>query len=563
MKPGRIFAVKYTSNEPADLVLTQVRLTTPQAARLAPQALAVRAGRIVYVGEQAGIGGWIGPHTRQIDLEGRLALSGFFDSHCHATSAVDELYSVMLTGLADLPSYQRQIAAFLAASPGLKALRGVGWLPPLFPPEGPNRQLLDELAQHIPIVLYSQDYHSAWLNSRALQLAGISADTPNPPGGVIEREPSGAPNGSLRESAIQLAEKVIPAYTVEQYMEAFKTFQKSAHSWGLTAVHIPHLDEPVEIELEALQRLDQAGELKLRLVVGLHVQPDDDLSVIEKLSALRARWGTRGPNGASFQIKTAKIFMDGVIESGTAFLDQPYAHRPDWRGEPLWDLVKYQEMCAALERAGFQIHVHAIGDAAVHAALDGFAYARRVNGPTGWKYAARHGITHLQLVRPHDITRFAELGVVAFPQPYWFVKDSFYDQALKFLGPGRANRQYPLKSFFDQGVITASSSDYPVTIPPRPLDAIESGVTRASPGERDPFCSLPPSGECVSLQQMIASFTLYPAQAFFLDEQIGSLEVGKLADLIVLDRDIYDLEPDQIHTAEVMLTIYDGKIQAV
>jgi predicted amidohydrolase YtcJ len=513
----------------------------------------VQDGRIVFVGDSKNVQSWAGKGTTVIDLDGRMVLPGFFDTHIHVTSAVDEVYSVMLNGSVDIDSYRRKISLFMDEHPDLPALQGAGWLPPLFQPEGPSRFMLDELVPHIPVVLYSQDYHSAWVNSRALERAGITAFTADPPGGVIERQPGGAPNGTLRETAVDLLSGVIPPYSVEQYIEGIRSFQRHAHSWGITAVHLPHLSDP-ERELEALRRLDQEGELALRMVIGLEVKPGDDLTVLEKLISLR-----EAASGQAYQIQTAKIFMDGVIEGCTAYLDEPYAHRPEFRGAPQWDLEHYNEMCAALERAGFQIHVHAIGDAAVSAALDGFAHARRVNGEIDPGIRPpRHGITHLQLVRPEDLARFAQLGAVAFPQPYWFVKDNFYDLAVEYLGPQRADQQYPMKSFFDHGVIVASSSDYPVTIPPRPLDAIEIGIRRAAPGELDPANSLPPEGERVNLRQMIDSFTCHGAQAFFMDDRLGSIETGKLADLVVLDADLFEIPVDQIHTVKVHSTYFNG-----
>jgi predicted amidohydrolase YtcJ len=247
--------------------------------------------------------------------------------------------------------------------------------------------------------------------------------------------------------------------------------------------------------------------------------------------------------------------MDGVVEGSTAYIEEPYKHMPDSQGELLWDPQKYNEMCAALEKAGFQIQVHSIGDASTRITLDGFAYARQQNNLSD----PRHGITHLQMVNAEDIKRFGELGVMAIPQPYWFVVDSYYTQAIEYLGQERADNQYPMKSFFDNGVNVASSSDYPVTIPPRPLDAIESGVTRAWPGETGPNTSMPPETERVSVEDMIASFTINGAYAYFLENETGSLETGKKADIVVLDKNILDLEPSEIHSAEVMLTYFGGQ----
>jgi predicted amidohydrolase YtcJ len=264
--------------------------------------------------------------------------------------------------------------------------------------------------------------------------------------------------------------------------------------------------------------------------------------------------------GGNFEIIAAKIFMDGVLEGMTAYLEQPYDIRPDYRGELLWDPQKYNEMCAALDKARIQIHVHSIGDAATRITLDGFAYARHENG----KRDARNMITHLQLVNQNDIKRFARLGVIAVPQPYWFVVDTYYHQAVEYVGQERADRQYPMKSFLNKGVVVASASDYPVSWPPDPMLAIEIGITRTVPEgseiyvDPDFTTALNPS-EKVTLKQMITSFTINGAYAAFKEHEIGSLQVGKKADFIVLDQNLFKINPKQIHNTKVLLTFFEGQ----
>jgi len=252
--------------------------------------------------------------------------------------------------------------------------------------------------------------------------------------------------------------------------------------------------------------------------------------------------------------------MDGVIEGATAYLEESYAHIPGSKGILNWDPAKFKKMCVALDKAGFQIHVHSIGDAATRITLDGFSEARLMNG----RRDSRHSITHLQLVNLSDIDRFASLGVIAIPQPYWFVMDANFDQAIGYIGLERAQRQYPMKSFFEKGVIAASASDYNVTLHPNPLVAIETGITRRIPGEKRTKTTSNSVGvlgpnECVSIKEMIDSFTIHGAYAAFLEKETGSLEVGKSADFIILDKNIITDRPADIHKARVLNTFFDGR----
>jgi predicted amidohydrolase YtcJ len=540
--------------EPADLVLTNAVIYTVDAERTIAQAMAVTGDTIVYVGDDKGAEAYIGENTTVIDLDGRLVLPGLMDSHAHATSGVSDIYEVFLYGIDSVEGYQQAIADFISHTPGLTALQGAGWVNNVFGPSGPTAAMLDEVVADIPAVLYSEDYHSAWVNSKALELAGITSETPDPAGGIIERDEDGNPLGTLRESAMDLVAGVIPPYSNEQYIEGLTYFQDFAHSLGLTTVYIPSLPGGDDNALQALHDFEASGAMTIRFPTATNVNPDDDISVVEEILALRD-----AEAGGHFWIQAVKIFMDGVLEGGTAYIEEPYLHQPG-NGELLWDPQHYNEICAAFDEAGIQIHVHSIGDAATRITLDGFAYARQENGPRD----ARNMITHLQLVHPEDISRFADLGVIAVPQPYWFVVDTYYYQAVDYVGQARADSQYPMKSFFDAGVTVASASDYPVSWPPDPMLAIEIGVTRTVPLDSEIYVEpdyetpLNPA-EQVTVEQMIESFTINGAYAIFMEDEIGSLEVGKKADFIVLSQNILEIDPREIHNTIVLLTYFEGQ----
>jgi len=541
--------------EKADVVLTNGYIYTVDAKRTVAEAMAIKGDTIVYVGTNAGVKKWIGDSTRVIDLQGQLVLPGLIDSHAHATSGVSDIYEVSLYGIGSLEEYQQTIADFLAGPPGLVSLQGAGWINAVFGEHGPTAAMLDAVAKDIPVVLYSEDYHSAWVNTKALEIAGITRDTLDPAGGIIERDADNNPLGTLRESAMNLVAGVIPPYTTAQLIEGLTYFQDFAHSLGMTTVYIPSLPSGDATGLQALHDFEASGNMTIRFPTAMGVNPEDDLSIVDKIVAAR-----NAEAGGYFEIVAAKIFMDGVLEGMTAYLEKPYLVRPDYRGELLWDPQKYNEMCAALDKAGIQIHVHSIGDAATRITLDGFAYARQQNGNRD----SRNMVTHLQLVNQADIKRFADLGVIAVPQPYWFVVDTYYNQAVEYVGQELADQQYPMKSFFDNGVTVASASDYPVSWPPDPMLAIEIGITRTVPeGSEiyvDPdYTKALNSAEDVTVEQMIASFTINGAYAAFKENEIGSLEVGKKADFIVLDQNVLTIDPKQIHNTTVLLTFFEGQ----
>ncbi|MCK4975422.1 MAG: amidohydrolase [Anaerolineales bacterium] len=533
--------------EKTNLIFKNGSVYTVDKNRTWAQAIAIQDDKIVFVGRNEDTQHYIGTNTVVIDLDGKMVLPGFVDSHAHPSLAMDFVGNISLYLLDSVEEYKRAIEEYVADHTDAEAYRGGGWADTLFPNLGPPKEMLDAIVPNKPIAIMSYDCHSFWVNSVALERAQINKDTKDPEGGRIERDPeTGQPSGTLRETASDLLKGVIPDYSIEERKEALLAYQEMAISAGITMSHDAMLDMQ---SIAAFRALAEEDRLKIRFRGAITLEPKQGIE--GQIEAVLNESSTNDhPN---FQVHTAKIFVDGVVEGGTAFLLEPYNQKPGFRGEPIWDPKKLNDACTALDQKDIQIHFHVIGDAAARITLDALEYAKMTNG----RINSRHLVTHLQIVEPDDILRFKELGLIGVPQPFWFKIDDYYTKlALPYLGKERADRQYPMQSFIDAGVIMASGSDFPVTIPFDPLIAIQLGVTRSAISGKTGKVLFPE--ERVSLENMIRSYTYNGAYANFLEGKNGSIEVGKRADLIVLDQNLFEIPPDNISKTKVLLTLVDG-----
>ena len=527
------------------------------------EAVAVNGQDIIFVGSNRGAAEHIGANTEVIDLGGKMLLPGFIDSHAHASATINEEDSVMLYHLGSAADYVSAVKDFAARHPDLNVIYGHGWHNEVFPPEGPLKEELDAVVSDRPVSLMSNDGHSIWVNSRALDVAGVTKDTPCPFGGIIEtNQKTGEPSGTVRETARDMIQNLLPPYTVDQMKTGIRDFMREAARVGITTVHDPLLLLPdsggqlngygaARNSILAYEELVNNSELTCRVRGTILTDPTKGDTQVPRLSAACAM-----QKHPLFQINGAKVFVDGVVEGGTAYLHKPYAHKPNYRGEPLWQQDKLNALCKTADREKLQIHIHAIGDAAIGMTLDALAYAREHNGSRD----SRHLITHLQVVDYADIPRFAELDIVGVPQPFWHVKGEYFRELeVKYLGLERAEKEYPMKSFVDAGVILAAASDYPVQVPSPPLLAIQLGITRCIPGETDPNEILGPE-ERMTLEDMLAGFTINGAYANFIENETGSIEVGKKADMVVLDRNLFEVAVSQIADTKVLMTMFEGEM---
>jgi predicted amidohydrolase YtcJ len=509
-----------------------------------PVALAVGSGRIVAVGRPDMVRGLVGTRARVIDLRGRMIVPGFQDAHVHPPwGGLSELRCALFD-FATQDEYLAAISAYAAANPHAPWIQGGGWRMSAFPGGIADRRALDAVVPDRPVFLENRDGHGAWVNSRALELAHIDRDTPDPSDGRVERDDTGEPVGTLHEGAMDLVERLAPRPSQNELEEGIRRAQRYLHSLGITAWQ----DAWVTAEtLPAYRALADRGELSARVVASLWWDRDRGMEQIEDLIEQR-RWGTLGRLDAG----TVKIMQDGVCENFTAAMLEPYLPA-NGCGISFVEPGLLDRAVTRLDAEGFQIHVHAIGDRAVREALDALETARNANGPRD----SRHHIAHIQVVHPDDVPRFAKLGVVANGQPYWACHEPQMDElTLPFLGPERSTHQYPFADLLRTGARLAFGSDWTVSTA-NPLLEMEVAVTRVAPDERDNEPFLP--DQRITLHQALTAFTQGSAFVNRLDDT-GTIEGGKLADLAVIDRDLFAPEAGPIGDAEVVMTLVGGEV---
>ena len=539
-----------TTDQPADLIFRGGRIATMDAARSWATALAVRDGRIVAVGPDAAVTPLIGSSTRVIELRGRTVTPGFQDAHVHPVHGGLAMLRCDLHEDAQTGPGFEIIEAYARSHPDETWIRGGGWYMAAFEGGTPRREDLDRIVPDRPAFLTNRDGHGAWVNTKALELAGITAATADPSDGRIERDPDGTPSGTLHEGAMDLVARLMPDDTPADLEEALRLGQRHLHGFGITAWQ----DAIVESQAEerAYVALASRGELTARVVGAMWWERARGSEQIEEFVERR-----RVTSIGRYQATSVKLMMDGVLENFTGAMLDPYGDGQGGttanRGLLQIDPDGLSSWVPTLDAFGFQPHFHAIGDRAVRASLDAVEAARRANGPSD----TRPHIAHIQVIHPDDLPRFRQLDVAANAQPLWAAHDDQLDiLTIPFLGE-RWTWQYPFRSLRAAGAVLAMGSDWSVSSP-NPLWEMHIAVERKAPtfyaGDREVF--LP--DERLDLVDALAAFTSGSAYVNHLDDETGTLEAGKLADLAVLDRDLFDRGAGVIGETTVVGTFVEG-----
>ncbi len=513
------------------------------------RGVVVRSGRIVAAGPDADQAA--APGAEVVDLAGGLLLPGFTDAHVHPVQGGLERMHCDLSGSADREDCLRTIAEYAAAHPDAAWILGGGWHQPHFPGGTPTAAELDAVTGDRPAFLVNSAHHDAWANSRALALAGIDSTAPDPPDGRIERDPLGA----LHEGAMDLVGRLVPDQTHDELVAALLEAQAYLHSFGITGWQDAIIGRYANMTDAGPAYLDAArrGLLTARVNGALWWERDRGAEQIPELVERRAELRHDG----HFRADSVKIMQDGVPESYTAAMLDPYLDAEgNVTGNSGLSYVDPRELpgyVTELDAAGFQVHVHAIGDRAAREALDAFAAARDRNGPADH----RHHIAHLQVIHPDDVPRFGELGVTANMQPLWAVYDpQMTDLTIPFIGPERTGWQYPFARLARTGAPLAAGSDWPVSSPD-PLAGIHVAVNRRAPFDTEYEAFLPE--QALDLTTALAAYTSGSAWVNHEDEA-GRIEPGALADLVVLDRDPFAHPADEIAAARVRTTYVGGEV---
>jgi hypothetical protein len=532
----------------ADLIVSGARVWTGDPDRPLAESVAVLGDRIVAVGSDQEVGDWRGPDTRLIEARGRLVLPGFNDAHVHFVSGGLQLDGVDLRDAATRQEFARRIAGRAASLPGGEWVTGGDWDEQRWdPPILPDAGLVDEALRaagvpDAPVFVSRYDGHMALASGAAMRLAGVTARTPDVPGGAIVRDARGEPTGLFKDAAMALVTRAIPPLSRERRLRAARRALRHAASLGVTSVQDMNA-APEDIALYA--GLLEEGELTARVYAAPHLSRWQEYAAAGVRRAFGSPW---------LRIGALKGFADGSLGSSTAYFFEPFSDNPASRGllsDEMQPPSAMLERLAGADAAGLQPCIHAIGDQAISIVLDQMEEVARARGSADRRFR----IEHAQHVAPKDFQRFAALGVIASVQPYHAIDDGRW--AGKRIGPERSRTTYAFRTFLDRGVRLALGTDWNVA-PLDPLKTIHAAVTRATLDGRHPYGWVPE--EKITVPEAVAAYTLGSAYAEFQEKEKGTIARGRLADLVILSADIFRLDPARIPEARVVTTIAGGRV---
>jgi len=538
---------KSSSSQTADIIITNAKIYTVDSKQPWAEAVAIRGSRIVFVGSARSAAELKGAQTKVIDAGGKLVLPGIEDSHVHFVGGSRNLDRVDLMGAKTVSEMQRRIREFSISHKSAVWIQGRGWMYATFPGNMPNKKMLDEVVPDRPALMSCADGHTTWVNSKALALAKIDRNTPNPANGIIVHDENGEPTGALQEAASSLVRKVIPEETKAEMLDALRRGLKEASRVGVTRVH--SLGGDFE-HLDLLETVRREGNLTTRFSVAYFVDPpgltDKDWKALTAArNRYRDEWISEGG---------VKMMLDGVIDSFTGAMLEPYVGKGEEKGKLFWDPDIFKKTVAELDSKEVQVSTHAIGDAAIRLALDAYENAAKVNGPRD----RRDKVEHIENVAQADIGRFAQLGVIASFQPlHANPEPNWMGSWIANVGPERERRAFAWKAVSSTNGRLAFGSDWPV-VTINPWQGMQVAVTRQD------FEGKPPEGWQpqlrVTMKEAIEAYTMGGAYSMFRENDEGSIETGKLADLIMVSQNVFEIDPHKIGETKVLTTMVGGKI---
>ncbi len=531
------------SKPAADLIITNAKIWTVDKSLPTAQAVAVLGDRIVAVGSNADIDAWRGSHTQVIDARGRLLLPGFNDSHVHFVSGGMQLTNIQLNDATSPQEFVRRIGERAKITPKGEWILGGNWDETKWnPPDIPTKDLIDVLTPDTPVFVSRYDGHMGLANSLALKLAGITAKTPDPPGGTIVRDAQGNPTGALKDAATDYIDKVVPPLSHDQRLKIVRRALDHAASLGVTSVqHMVASYEDIAVYSELLQ----SGELTTRIYAApliTHVEDQAKLGI------------GRAFGGPYLRIGALKAFADGSLGSGTAYFYEPFLNQGNNRGllsDEMHPISLMRDRYMRADAAGLQICTHAIGDEGISTILDLYANVIKAHGEADRRFR----IEHAQHMAAKDFERFAQLHVIASVQPYHAIDDGRFAESK--IGRDRASRTYAFRTFLDHGVRLAFGTDWEVA-PLNPLLGLYAAVTRATLDGKNPNGWFPE--QKLTVAESVEAYTMGSAYAEFQEKEKGSITPGKLADMVILSDDIFSIAPEKIRDVRVLKTYVGGKL---